>query len=38
MEKRDALRLLSFGQRIAEEEGDSLAQYFVQTDQWKRIS
>lgn len=31
------LRDLSFGQRIAEEERDNLARYFVETDQWRRI-
>jgi hypothetical protein len=31
------LRTLNFGQRIAEEERDYLAKYFVETDQWRRI-
>lgn len=32
------LRGLSFGQRIAEEERDNLTRYFVETDQWRRMS
>lgn len=35
--KHDLLQKVSFGQRIAEEEVDELARYFVETDQWKRI-
>lgn len=35
--KRDMLTELSFGHRIAEEEVDELARYFVETDQWRRI-
>jgi hypothetical protein len=31
------LRTLNFGQRIAEEERENLARYFVETDQWRRI-
>jgi hypothetical protein len=34
---RAVLRTLSFGQRIAEEERDFLAKYFVETDQWRRM-
>lgn len=37
MLKRDVLSSSNFGQRIAEEEGDALQSYFVETDQWKRI-
>lgn len=37
MAKRDILQQLSFGQRVAEEERESLANYFVETDQWRRI-
>jgi hypothetical protein len=36
-QKLEILRRLSFGKRIAEEEGEALTQYFVQTDQWNRI-
>ena len=36
-DKVSALRDLSFGQRVAEEEGDALRDYFVETDQWRRI-
>jgi len=35
--KLDILRSVSFGQRVAEEETDVLATYFVETDQWKRL-
>jgi hypothetical protein len=35
--KHDVLQSVSFGQRIAEDEVDDLASYFVETDQWKRI-
>lgn len=35
--KRQLLQNLNFGQRVAEEEGDELANYFVETDQWRRI-
>ena len=34
---QNVLRTLSFGQRIAEEERDYLARYFVETDQWRRM-
>ncbi|MGH8952539.1 MAG: P-loop ATPase, Sll1717 family, partial [Acidimicrobiia bacterium] len=37
MEKLDVLRHLSFGQRVAEEEGDTLSAYFVETDHWQRL-
>jgi hypothetical protein len=37
MPKRDILSVSNFGQRIAEEEGETLRSYFVETDQWKRI-
>jgi hypothetical protein len=36
-DKQDILRQISFGERIAEEEVEELAGYFVETDQWKRI-
>ena len=35
--KKEALERTSFGKRIAEEEVDDLASYFVETDQWRRI-
>src|SRR5665213_605004 len=34
---KEVLRSLNFGQRIAEEERDLLATYFVETDQWRRM-
>jgi hypothetical protein len=37
MNKKDLLGRLDFGQRIAEEEGDALASYFVETDNWRRL-
>ena len=37
MEKIDVLRELRFGQRVAEEEGESLVEYFVETDHWRRL-
>jgi len=36
--RRDVLQTLSFGERIAEEEVKALAKYFVDTEQWRRIS
>ena len=33
----DVLRPVSFGQRVAEDEGDQLAEYFVETDHWHRL-
>lgn len=35
--KETALRSLTFGQRVAEEERDSLVHYFVSTDVWNRL-
>lgn len=35
--KIELLRQANFGQRIAEEEFDELAGYFVETDQWRQI-
>ncbi|HEY4428989.1 MAG TPA: hypothetical protein VGN08_12360 [Solirubrobacteraceae bacterium] len=35
--KRDALERASFGERIAEDEVEELARYFVETDQWRRL-
>lgn len=37
MSTLDILRTLNFGQRVAEEEGDQLASYFVETDHWHRL-
>jgi len=37
MDKHEILRIISFGQRVAEEETDVLATYFVETDQWQRL-
>ena len=37
MDKYKIIRELSFGQRVAEEEVDSLATYFVETDHWNRL-
>ncbi|MFG2403737.1 P-loop ATPase, Sll1717 family [Streptomyces brevispora] len=35
--KENVLRGLSFGARIAEEEADALASYFVETEQWNQV-
>jgi hypothetical protein len=37
MSKREVLRDLKVGARVAEEESTELANYFVETDQWQRI-
>jgi hypothetical protein len=37
MDKHAVLQATSFGQRVAEEETDVLATYFVETDQWQRL-
>lgn len=37
MEKYEALQALSFGKRVAEDEGEELSSYFVETDQWQQI-
>lgn len=37
MDTYDILRNTSFGQRVAEEEVDALASYFVETDHWSRL-
>jgi hypothetical protein len=31
------LKTVNFGQRVAEEEGDQLSSYFVETDHWHRL-
>ena len=35
--KRELLEGASFGERIAEDEVEELARYFVETDQWRRL-
>jgi hypothetical protein len=37
MDKVQILRSVNFGQRVAEEESDELASYFVETDHWRRV-
>lgn len=37
MDKHNILRETSFGHRVAEEEVDVLASYFVETDHWNRL-
>jgi hypothetical protein len=37
MDKHAVLSNISFGQRVAEEEVDVLASYFVETDHWTRL-
>lgn len=36
-EKAKALRAADFGRRVAEEEGDLLQTYFVETDDWQKL-
>ena len=38
MERRELLQKISFGTQVAEDERRELAKYFVETDQWRRIS
>lgn len=35
--KRDVVNALTFGARVAEEEREELADYFVETDQWQKV-
>jgi hypothetical protein len=35
--KRETLEQATFGERIAEDEVEELARYFVETDQWRRL-
>lgn len=37
LEAREVLKTSSFGQRTAEEEHEHLHQYFVETDDWRRV-
>ncbi len=37
MDRAAVLQALSFGHRVAEEEGQNLTRYFVETDQWRRL-
>jgi hypothetical protein len=37
MRKRDLLEHLTIGRRVAEEESDELASYFVETNQWRKM-
>ena len=37
MDKLGILKSVNFGQRVAEEEGESLASYFVETEHWRRV-
>lgn len=37
MSKQETLAHVDFGNRIAEDEGDTLAAYFVETDNWRRV-
>ncbi len=37
MDKKALLQQISFGARVAEDEGEQLAAYFVETDQWGRV-
>lgn len=35
--KRDVLLELTVGSRVAEDEAEELAAYFVETDQWRKV-
>ena len=37
MGKFELLKSISFGERVAEDEINELAKYFVETDQWSRM-
>lgn len=37
MSKKETLQGTTFGERTAEDEGDELEAYFVETDEWRRI-
>src|SRR5579863_6991818 len=37
MDKRSVLLDTTFGERVAEDEGDELKSYFVETEQWRKI-
>jgi hypothetical protein len=37
LDKKSVLQSASFGERIAEQEIDELSEYFVETDQWRRL-
>jgi hypothetical protein len=37
MDKKTALAETSFGRRVAEEEGETLNAYFVETEQWRKV-
>lgn len=37
MTKRQILVDMNFGRRVAEEEGERLSRYFVETDHWRRL-
>ena len=37
MERRELLTTIAFGQRVAEDEGNELENYFVETDLWRRL-
>lgn len=36
-DKRELLKSLDFGRRVAEDEVDELASYFVETEQWEQV-
>ena len=37
MDRLDALKKISFDARVAEDETNELASYFVETDEWHRL-
>ena len=37
MDKKTALQNATFGSRVAEDEGETLQSYFVETEQWRKV-
>jgi hypothetical protein len=37
MDKRTLLSNSTFGNRVAEFEGEALSSYFVETEQWRKV-
>jgi hypothetical protein len=38
MDKKTALAAAAFGNRVAEDEGEALRSYFVETEQWRKLN
>src|SRR5260370_11579424 len=37
MDKKTTLQSSTFGSRVAEDEGEDLKSYFVETEQWRKV-